>query len=604
MRRRAIIAPTFKASPWRRGGFCRRAGTVPRTGVWHQPGPGIGLLLVSLLVLAGLIAAAAGPLSNAPAAPLDRVLPDLVSDPPEGPVLQIYDYGSGDNHLLLRFNGYVHNRGSGALEMRGSQPSGNRMASVAQRIRLVGGTYVDDTSRGAQIIYEDADGHDHWHLKDVSRYTLWNQAKTAAVAPSMKVGFCLEDGERRERNGPATKVYTSALTSFCRNWEPQADSVYQGVSAGWRDIYFKTVAFQWVDVSDVPPGVYRLGSRIDPQNVVIESNESNNGDGFAASASTIPGYVAGPVAPPPATLGQPTTIQLSATMFGSPGARRFRAESAPKHGTINRAVGETFTASQLVYTPDPGYKGPDDFEYSALDSTSAFPVNPVRAVVSLSAGHPPPSVQISRAPKAIVAGTSVELLATVLWENQEASWSVDGKPGGDADSGTISPAGLYVAPDVVPPSGSVTVRASTPSGASDEVTIKILPPPVPEPAPSADPLGGNPADPPGGYPVRAFDKNTNPLGPLHVERYGRLLVVSLRAHRSGVVRVTVDLGKRRIGWCRMKTPKDGNLTCRIRVGKSLILRRMKVTASLRAKGKLIGIRRSSVRAAAHAHHHH
>ena len=355
---RAIIAPTFKASPWRRGGFCRRAGTVPRTGVWHQPGPGIGLLLVSLLVLAGLIAAAAGPLSSAPAAPLDRVLPDLVSDPPEGPVLQIYDYGSGDNHLLLRFNGYVHNRGSGALEMRGSQPSGNRMTSVAQRIRLVGGTYVDDTSRGAQIIYEDADGHDHWHLKDVSRYTLWNQAKTAAVAPSMKVGFCLEDGERRERNGPATKVYTSALTSFCRNWEPEADSVYQGVSAGWRDIYFKTVAFQWVDVSDVPPGVYRLGSRIDPQNVVIESNESNNGDGFAAGASTIPGYVAGPVAPPPATLGQPTTIQLSATTFGSPGARRFRVESAPKHGTINRAVGETFTASQLVYTPDPGYKGP------------------------------------------------------------------------------------------------------------------------------------------------------------------------------------------------------------------------------------------------------
>ncbi len=556
------------------------------------------------MLLAAVIATSAGPLSSAPAAPLTRVLPDLVSDPPEGPILQIYDYGSGDNHLLLRFNGYVHNRGSGALEMRGSLPSGTQMTSVAQRIRLVGGTYVDDTSRGAQIVYEDADGHDHWHLKDISRYTLWNQAKTAQVAPSMKVGFCLEDSERRERNGPAAKVYTAALTSFCRNWEPQADSTYQGVSAGWRDIYYKTVAFQWVDVSDVRPGVYRLGSRIDPQNVVIESNESNNGDGFAASASTIPGYLAEPVAPPAATFGQPTTIQLSAATVGSPGARRFRIESAPKHGTINKTVGSTFTESQLVYTPNPGYTGSDDFEYSARDSTSAFPLNPVRAVVSLSAGHPPPSVQISRAPKTIVAGTSVELLATVLWENADPSWSVDGTPGGDADSGTVSPAGLYVAPEVVPPSGSVTVRASTPSSAADEVTIKILPAPVPEPAPSADPLGGYPPDPPGGYPVRAFDRKTNPLGPARVARHGRLLVVSLRAYRAGVVRITVKIGKRRIGWCRMRTPKDGNLTCRIRVSSSLILRGMKVTASLRAKGKLIGVRRSSVRAAAHAHHHH
>lgn len=131
------------------------------------------------------------------------------------------------------------------------------------------------------------------------------------------------------------------------------------------------------------------------------------------------------------------------------------------------------------------------------------------------------------------------------------------------------------------------------------------PPPKPEPAPSADSPGCYPEDPPGGYPVRAFPENTNPLGRLHVARHGRLLVVSLRAYRAGVVRVTVVSGKRRIGWSRMRTPRGGNMTCRIRVSKGLglALRRMKVTASLRAKGKLIGVRHSSVRAA-HAHHHH
>jgi hypothetical protein len=114
--------------------------------------------------------------------------------------------------------------------------------------------------------------------------------------------------------------------------------------------------------------------------------------------------------------------------------------------------------------------------------------------------------------------------------------------------------------------------------------------------PPPSPPCGDLDDPPGGYPVRAFDKHANPLGPAHVERDGRLVVVSLRTYRAGVVRVTVDRGKRRAGRCRIRTLKAGNLTCRIRVSKSLISLRMKVTASLRAKGNLIGVRRNSLRA--------
>jgi hypothetical protein len=551
-----------------------------------------------LSVFAFLVVAAtlALPHSSAPGAPLDRVLPDLVSDPPESPVFQVYDFGGGNNHLLLRFNGYVHNRGAGAFEMRGSQRSGTTMTSVAQRIYLAGGTYVDDTSRGARIFYEDEDGHDHWHLKDATRYALWNQAKTAQVAPSMKAGFCLEDSEPWEAPETATPFYTAELTSFCRNWEPQADSTFQGISGGWRDIYHKSLAFQWVDVSDVAPGVYWLGNRVDPQNVVIESSESNNSEGFAQYSSTVPGYVAQPVAPAPSSFGHPLTVPLHATQYGTPGPRKYRVESAPKHGTLNKSVGQSFTDTQLVYTPNPGYFGSDDFEYSALDSTSAFPRKPVKAAVSLSVGQPPASVQISGAPETLVAGTAVQLSATVLWDDPGVFWTVDGTPGGDADSGTVSDDGLYVAPATVPPSGSVIVRAISDSGAEDDVAIEILPAPEPEPAPTADP--------PGGYPVRAFAKKQNPLSAPRVERNGKLLVVSLHTRRAGVVRVVVKSGKRRIGWCRIKTPKGGNLTCRIHVSKNRIWRHpIKVTASLRSRGKVIGVRRSSVRAS-HAHHHH
>ena len=59
------------------------------------------------------------------------------------------------------------------------------------------------------MIFEPEDGHDHWHLKNAARYSLWNEAKTAEVAPAMKVGFCLIDSQRRETNGPSRAVYTT-----------------------------------------------------------------------------------------------------------------------------------------------------------------------------------------------------------------------------------------------------------------------------------------------------------------------------------------------------------------------------------------------------------
>ena len=58
-------------------------------------------------------------------------LPDLVADPPERPQLAEYTYPNGTDALLLRFDGFVHNRGAGPLEMRGTSRSGADMTSCA-----------------------------------------------------------------------------------------------------------------------------------------------------------------------------------------------------------------------------------------------------------------------------------------------------------------------------------------------------------------------------------------------------------------------------------------------------------------------------------------
>lgn len=433
-------------------------------------------------------------------------LPDLVADPTERPQLSEYTYPDGTEALLLRFDGFVHNRGNGPLEMRGSNRSGADMTLVRQYARRVGGgleALTPAPGQEAEIRFENGDGHNHWHLKEIARYSLWNAARTAEVAPGQKVGFCLEDSQRRETNGPSSQVY-SASTNFCLQNQPNAAAVTMGVSAGWRDVYGRHLAYQWVDISDVQPGNYRLGAEVDQEGVVQEADEANNARIFESEASIIPGYLAQAVNAGELPAGQASTITLASQTFirpartawnepgVTPGARRFRIVTTPAHGVLRSGstalnAGSVVSTAGVTYTPASGYSGPDGFTFSAFDSTSPYPRQPAVASVSLTVGQQPTgtTVAISGAPPTLQVGSSAQLTATVTNGSPGVTWSVDGVAGGNATVGTVTSAGLYRAPDAVPAGGSVTVRAtstSTPS-AFDEVEIGIEPAPPPEPSP-------------------------------------------------------------------------------------------------------------------------
>ena len=206
---------------------------------------------LAIAIAVAAVSAAALPALVAFGAPGDQ-LPDLVADPPENPYLEVYG-GTGTPALLLRFDGFVHNIGPGAFEMKGTDPDGQpnpTMTKVQQIVYPAGGGTPTALPSAAAIKFEPQDGHDHFHLKDAAAYSLWNSARTAEVAPGMKVGFCLEDTEPVESE--ENSVYDNL--SFCQQGNPGASSVDMGVSAGWRDVYNSGLAFQWVDVSDVPPG--------------------------------------------------------------------------------------------------------------------------------------------------------------------------------------------------------------------------------------------------------------------------------------------------------------------------------------------------------------
>jgi putative cell wall-binding protein len=49
-----------------------------------------------------------------------------------------------------------------------------------------------------------------------------------------------------------------------------------GLSVGWGDDYPANFAFQWIDITTLPPGDYTVQARADEQNWYLESNETNN----------------------------------------------------------------------------------------------------------------------------------------------------------------------------------------------------------------------------------------------------------------------------------------------------------------------------------------
>ncbi len=342
--------------------------------------------------MAVLVSAVALVVGAAPAAAASDLLPNLVADPPANAELDV-----NTGHLLLRFDGFVHNAGPGPLEVRGQRATTADPMVAYQRIYRTDGTTYDVAMPGAQFVYAANDGHQHWHLQNVAAYSLWNYAKTQPVAPADKVGFCMADSEHVDPFGPTTPYYSDSPApgvpsrAFCEKNNPDALSVFEGISSGWRDVYEKTLVFQWVDVTDVAPGVYWLREDVDPKGFVREASPDRR-PAYATTASTIPGYDARPLALGVIPTDAPTPITLTADHYGQTGAVQFRVDTPPAHGTLSVASGALFTDPHINYQPNPGYRGPDSFTYVAQDDASSYPHHPAEATVSLNVGPLPPRV--------------------------------------------------------------------------------------------------------------------------------------------------------------------------------------------------------------------
>jgi Lysyl oxidase/Bacterial Ig domain len=591
------------------------------------------------------------------------LLPNLVADPPDNvsEETSTTDGGlsePGEARLLLRFNGYVHNDGTGALDVQGERgaPTTSMTAAaevkrrekeliesneeeargeegkepqafsetterelalpsmnVSQRLfttnegipksnpeeskeafekfskeneEYINARPHKDLASSAEMFYVNADGHHHWHLQHVAKYSLWNATKTAEVAPAEKVGFCLEDSEHVERekenkNGeheptPKEPVYadgSAPYRDFCQRYLPYATGVYEGISPGWRDAYTSNLGFQWVDISNVLPGEYWLREEVNPDKVIKEEDLGSK-VAYAEESTIVPGFDALPQALSTG-FDEPVTITPASTRWehrgepdGALGEPDYTIVSPPQHGKLE-PIGGT---GQEIYTPAEGYSGPDSFTFSASDPNSEFPRSPAIATVSIEVGAArAPSVAISGAPSAMLVGTSVQLSALVANDGPGVTWS--------ASAGSITPGGLYTAPSEPPAGGVAVIAARSARGATASVAIAIQPAPPATSLPAAES-----ATPPKSSPAAHPPAIDRPQAML----IGRKLIMTTRASKTGRIRLSAYLGHRLLGTCAARTPAGRSFTCQVTLGRRIRLNaRITVVASLRIGGKVV-----------------
>ncbi len=176
-------------------------------------------------------------------------------------------------HTLLRFTAESVNIGAGPLELRGSRANTSTPTmSVVQRIY--------DDSRGVRSVsvpsfmFWAGDGHNHWHVNDFVSTELERADNGVNVGTGAKQGFCLTDSNPFNVSlpgAPNSKVYKS-----CVQGGQTSLAVTMGISVGWGDRYGYQLAFQWIDITGLTPGRYRLTGTVDAQNYYLESDETNN----------------------------------------------------------------------------------------------------------------------------------------------------------------------------------------------------------------------------------------------------------------------------------------------------------------------------------------
>jgi hypothetical protein len=218
-----------------------------------------GGLVVSILAVAAALTLAG---LASPARAATDVLPDLGM----ARLTDLKIEKTPDGRKLLRFSSIVVNVGDGPIEVHGQRTdTGSSTMTTTQRIFDDADGHRDVPTEA--VMYFGGDGHDHWHLRDLESFRLERLSRGSKVGTGAKHGFCFFDNHR----------YGSGQDPYYQGCGQSGDlQVAMGLSVGWGDVYRYSLPDQYIDITGLGRGRYRLEGTADADDWFLESDETNN----------------------------------------------------------------------------------------------------------------------------------------------------------------------------------------------------------------------------------------------------------------------------------------------------------------------------------------
>ena len=234
-------------------------------------------LLILLVVVALPSVAMMLPATSLPAG--SPHVPDMITRPPFGVRLVA---GKGGASRKLYFANTIGNIGNGPLELRAENSSANgndeRDPGDLHARGLEGaGSSLILVSSATIGTFAFHPAHNHWHMGDFAQYELRSinvdGSTGAVVATTKKTSFCMIDTDTIDSTLPH---FGMGLAHSC------GQSARQGVKVGMGDTYSASLPDQYIDITTIADGTYRLVSVADPNTAdrpggrLQETNDHNN----------------------------------------------------------------------------------------------------------------------------------------------------------------------------------------------------------------------------------------------------------------------------------------------------------------------------------------
>lgn len=196
-------------------------------------------------------------------------LPDLVPLPIKNLVLKKLN-----GRTILKFTASFWNQGKRHFELATSPQTeirnGETYQAVHQPIAGKDGSYRNKVV-GSFAWHAP---HEHYHYSDFADYVFSFIKPTSGALVSnppktirQKTTFCVRDNEPLSLTLPGAPKKAAF---------PTCGKDKQGISIGWVDVYKNTLPDQYIDVHDMPAGIYSLSFFLDPNQRFAEERKENN----------------------------------------------------------------------------------------------------------------------------------------------------------------------------------------------------------------------------------------------------------------------------------------------------------------------------------------